>query len=153
MTDSLQDRFAPGTRCFGCGPSNPAGLRIKTFIEGDEGVCDFQPEPHHESFRGAVAGGIIGTLMDCHCNWTAAHHLMLANGFDHPPCTVTAEYTVKFLKPTPSDRVLRLRARVAEASRRRATVTGTVEVDGDVTATCTGVFVSVEEGHPAYHRW
>jgi acyl-coenzyme A thioesterase PaaI-like protein len=153
MNVSLQDRYAPTTRCFGCGPSNPQGLRIKTFIEGDEGICDFRPERHHESFGGALAGGIIGTLFDCHCNWTAAYHLMRANGMEQPPSTVTAEYAVKFLKPTPSDRVVRLRARVVEASARRATVEGRLEVDGDTTATCRAVFVAVEENHPAYHRW
>ncbi len=153
MPDNLQDRFAPNTRCFGCGPSNPLGLRIKTVIDGGQGVCEFRPEAHHESFAGAVAGGIIGTLFDCHCNWTAAHYLMTENGLEHPPCTVTAEYQVKFLKPTPSDRTLRLRAWVVDASRRRATVEGELEVEGQVTATCRAVFVAVEEGHPAYHRW
>ena len=153
MTDSLQDRYAPDTRCFGCGPSNPNGLRIKSSIVGDEGVCEFWPEADHESFDGAVAGGIIGTLFDCHCNWTAAHHQMMSNGLDRPPCTVTAEYSVKFARPTPSAGPLRLRAKVLQASSRRATVVGRLEVDGTVTATCRAEYVAVEEGHPAYHRW
>ena len=96
MDQSLQERYAATTRCFGCGPANPKGLRIRSFIENGDGLCDFRPQPHHESFEGAVAGGIIGTLFDCHCNWTAAYHLMVANDLDEPPCTVTAEYTVKF---------------------------------------------------------
>jgi acyl-coenzyme A thioesterase PaaI-like protein len=153
VTENLQDRYAAQTRCFGCGPANPRGLRIKTVIEDGVGLCEFQPEAHHESFSGAVAGGIIGTLFDCHCNWTAAHHLMTANRMEHPPCTVTAEYCVKFLAPTRSDRTLRLEARVVEASDRRATVEGELRVDGTVTATCRAVFVAVQEGHPAYHRW
>ena len=64
MIESLQDRYASNTRCFGCGPANSQGLRIKTFIEDDVGICEFQPQTHHQSFHGAVAGGIIGTLMD-----------------------------------------------------------------------------------------
>ena len=28
-----------------------------------------------------------------------------------------------------------------------------IEANGQVTATCRGVFVAVKEGHPAYHRW
>jgi acyl-coenzyme A thioesterase PaaI-like protein len=153
MTDSLQDRYAPDSTCFGCGPANDLGLRIKTFIEGEVGVCEFHPEPHHESFEGAVAGGIIGTLMDCHLNWTAAHHLMTTNGLDRPPSTVTAEYTVKFVAPTPSRGPLRIRARVVDSSARRATVHGELEVDGTVTATGSGVFVAVGDDHPAYQRW
>ena len=35
----------------------------------------------------------------------------------------------------------------------RAVVEGTLEAGGNVTATCRGVFVAVQEGHPAFHRW
>jgi acyl-coenzyme A thioesterase PaaI-like protein len=97
-------------------------------------------------------GGIIGALLDCHANWTAAYHLMQARGADAPPCTVTAEFHVKLKKPTPLGPV-HLRARVAEAEGDRVTVEATLEAAGRVTATCRGVFVAVKEGHPAYHRW
>jgi acyl-coenzyme A thioesterase PaaI-like protein len=129
------------------------GLRIKTFVEGDEGICEFQPEGHHQSFDGAVAGGIIGTLFDCHLNWTATHHLMVSNELDQPPSTVTIEFTVKFIKPTPSNGPLRLRAKVVDSTSRRATVLGRLEAGGDVTATCRALFAVVDEGHPAYGRW
>lgn len=150
---SLQDRYAPTTRCFGCGPANREGLRIKSFARGSEVVCEWTPSPHHEAFDGVLNGGIIGTLFDCHCNWTAAHHLMTASGADAPPCTVTAEYNVVLRRPTPSTGVVTLRARVVEASGDRAVVEGTLEAGGRVTATCRGVFVAVKEGHPAFHRW
>ena len=153
MIESLQDRYAPNTRCFGCGPANSQGLRIKTFIEDDVGICEFQPQTHHQSFQGAVAGGIIGTLMDCHLNWTAAYHLMTTNDLDFPPSTVTSQFTVKFFAPTPSKGPLTIRARVVESSDKRATVHGELEADGTVTATCTAVFVVVHEGHPAHNRW
>ena len=38
-------------------------------------------------------------------------------------------------------------------SGRKAVVEATLEANGEVTSTCRGVFVAVEEGHPAYHRW
>jgi hypothetical protein len=97
-------------------------------------------------------GGIIGTLLDCHCNWTAAYHLMKRAGADSPPCTVTASYAITLKRPTPMVEVT-LRAHVAEISDDRATIEGTLEADGTVTATCRGVFVAVKPGHPAYHRW
>jgi len=153
MNQSLQERYAPDTRCFGCGPSNPSGLRIRSFIDGGEGVCEFLPAPHHEAFDGFVAGGIIGVVFDCHCNWTAAHHLMEHAGEQQPPATVTAEYTVRFLRPTPSRQPLRFRARVVESSERRATVEGELNAGGAVTATCRATFVAVTEGHPAFRRW
>jgi len=153
VDESLQDRFGPETRCFGCGPSNPHGLRIKTVMDGDEGVCEFTPDRAHEAFDGFVSGGIIGVVFDCHCNWTGAYHLMARNGLDRPPATVTAEYAVRFLRPTPSGSTLHFRARVVNSSDRRADVEGTLEVDGEITATCRGTFVSVGPGHPAFERW
>lgn len=150
---SLQDRFAPGNACFGCGPSNEKGLRIKSFVEGDEVVCDWAPEAHHEAFPGMLNGGIVGALLDCHCNWTAAWHLMQERGEKTPPCTVTAEYHIKLRRPTPSKEPLRLTARVVESSDDRAVVEGELFSGGKVTGTCRGVFVAVTEGHPAFHRW
>jgi acyl-coenzyme A thioesterase PaaI-like protein len=150
---SLQDQYAPTTRCFGCGPGNAQGLRIKSFVRGDEVVCEWIPSKHHEAFDGALNGGIIGTLFDCHCNWTAAHYLMTAGGSSRPPSTVTAEYRVVFKRPTPSTGAVTVRARVVEASADRAVVEGVLEAGGNVTARCRGVFVAVSEGHPAFHRW
>lgn len=153
MTQSLQDRYAPLGRCFGCGPANEKGLRIKSVPQDDIVVADWTPEPHHEAFPGAVNGGIIGALLDCHSNWTAAWHLMNRTGAETPPCTVTGEFHVKLLKPTPSAGPLHLVARVVESTDRRATVEAELSVDGETCATCRGVFVAVKPGHPAYHRW
>jgi acyl-coenzyme A thioesterase PaaI-like protein len=150
---SLQDTYAPNNRCFGCGPANEKGLRIKSFVSGDEVVCDWTPEPHHLAFDGMLNGGICGALLDCHSNWTAAHHLMKASGADAPPCTVTSEFHVKLKRLTPMDRPLRLRARVVESAGDRAVVEATLESGDKVTATCRGTFVAVKPGHPAYHRW
>lgn len=150
---SLQDTYAPNGRCFGCGPANEKGLRIKSFVRGDEVVAEWTPEPHHLAFDGVLNGGICGALLDCHSNWTAAHHLMKRRGAGVPPCTVTAEFAVKLRRPTPMDRPLTLRARVVESTDDRAVVEASLEADGKVTATCTGTFVAVGEGHPAFHRW
>lgn len=153
MTQSLQDRFAPHNACFGCGPANSKGLRLKSIPAGDEVVCTWQPEKHHEAFEGMLSGGICGTLLDCHSNWSAAYHLMQKNGLTTPPCTVTAEFHVKLLKPTPTNGPVTLRANVVESSEKKAVIEATLEAGGVVTCTCRGIFVAVKEGHPAYHRW
>jgi acyl-coenzyme A thioesterase PaaI-like protein len=150
---ALQDIYAPKSVCYGCGPANDHGLHVKSRVEGDEVVADWTPEPHHLAYDGAVNGGIIGTLLDCHCNWTGAYHLMMASGTGKMPCTVTAEYTIKLLRPTPLAGPLHLRAHVVEASERKAIVEGVLEAGGESCATCRGVFVAVKEGHPAFHRW
>lgn len=149
----LQRRYAPEGICFGCGPSNARGLRIESFVHGDEVVATFQPEAHHQAFPGMLSGGIVGTLLDCHSNWTAAHHLMVQGGLDEPPCTVTAEYHVALRRPTPVDGPVTLVARVVSSEHDRATVEARLEAAGKVCATCTGTFVAVKPGHPAFHRW
>jgi acyl-coenzyme A thioesterase PaaI-like protein len=153
MPMSLQETFAPHHVCFGCGPANPRGLQVRSFVEGDRVVAHWQPQPHHEAFPGMLAGGIIGTLLDCHSNWTAAWHLMTQAGVARPPCTVTARYEVTLLKPTPTNDPIRLEARVVESSERRADVRAELIAGGETCATCTGTFVAVKEGHPAFHRW
>jgi len=151
--NSIQETYAPGMKCFGCGPANEKGLRIRSFPRGKEVVADWQPRPEYEAFPGVLNGGIIGTLLDCHCNWTAAYYLMKLAGLDHPPCTVTAEYAIKLLRPTATDLPVKLVARVIESSADRAIVEGELIAHEKICATCRGTFVAVRPGHPAYHRW
>jgi acyl-coenzyme A thioesterase PaaI-like protein len=128
-------------------------LHIRSFAEGEEVVAEWQPKQEYEAFPGVLSGGIIGTLLDCHCNWSAAWHLMKKNGADKPPCTVTAEYAIKLLRPTPTDKAVKLVARVIESTDDRATIEGELIAHDKVCATCHGTFVAVKPGHPAYHRW
>jgi acyl-coenzyme A thioesterase PaaI-like protein len=154
MEQSLQEKYAPRNACFGCGPANPKGLHIRSFAREDgEVVCEWQPESYHEAYPGMLNGGIIGTLMDCHCNWAATWHLMNRNHLDSPPCTVTADYAIKLKRPTPTDQPVRLVARVVESTEDRAVVEAELIAHDKVCATCRGTFVAVKPGHPAYHRW
>ena len=149
----LQEKYAPHNECFGCGPANKKGLRIRSFPKGEELVAEWTPEAHHEAFPGMLNGGIIGSLLDCHCNWAASWHLMKKTGADKAPCTVTADYAIRLLRPTPSKGPVSLRAWVVESEGNKVVVDGELIVDGKVCDTCHGTFIAVTEGHPAYHRW
>jgi acyl-coenzyme A thioesterase PaaI-like protein len=154
MTDlSLQERYAPESACFGCGPANERGLRIRSFARGDEYVAEWRAEPYHEAFPGMLNGGIIGALLDCHSNWAAAEHLRRQAGQERPPCTVTADYAIKLRRPTPTDGPIHLSARVVSSTEDRAVVEAELSAGGKTCATCRGTFVAVRPGHPAYHRW
>ena len=61
-------------RCarYGCGRLNAAGHQIKTCWEGDESVTRFQPKPEHTAIPGFVYGGLLASLIDCHCTGTEA---------------------------------------------------------------------------------
>lgn len=150
---SLQDTWAPNNRCFGCGPANEHGLRIKSFVDGERLVANWRPQSHHEAFSGMLNGGICGALLDCHMNWAAAHHLMVARDEPTPPCTVTASFEVRLLQPTPTDCELELLAWVVDRDGSKVRVEGELRARGEVTVRGSGLFVAVREGHPAYHRW
>jgi acyl-coenzyme A thioesterase PaaI-like protein len=151
---SLQMRYAPHSRCFGCGPANLDGLRIQSYDAGDGTVvATWQPRPEHEAFDGFVNGGILGTLIDCHSNWTAVAALLARSASDVAPSTVTAEYAVRFTRPTPSHAPLRIIGRAIEVKDDRATVEASIQVDEKTTATARSTFVVVKPGHPAFGRW
>lgn len=151
---SIQETFAPNNACFGCGPSNSKGLRIRSFFENGRYIAHWQAKEEHEAFPNVLNGGIIGSLLDCHSNWAAAHHLMQKTGADHPPCTVTADFHVFLKRPTPTrEKEILVVAEILDSSDSRVKVKAHIEVDGKITATCEGNFVAVSPGHPAYHRW
>jgi acyl-coenzyme A thioesterase PaaI-like protein len=116
-------------------------------------VAEWIPSPPYEAFPGVLNGGIIGALLDCHSNWTAAWALMRQSGSEAPPCTVTAQYSIKLMQPTPTDGPIQLVAKVSALKEDRAVIEAELWVKNKVCATCTGTFVSVKPGHPAYHRW
>jgi acyl-coenzyme A thioesterase PaaI-like protein len=154
---AVQDRYAPNGVCFGCGPANEKGLRIKSRWEQHDGEdvfrCRWRPEGYHQAFPGVLNGGIIGTLLDCHSNWCAATTLMREQGLDEAAVTVTSEFHVKLKRPAPANSEVLLTARPVRVDGDRVTVEAQLEAGGKVCATCRASLVKVGEGHPAYQRW
>ena len=156
----VQDHFAPNGICFGCGTANLEGLLLKSYEDTNEDtaspdglVAEWQPSPHHQAFPGVLAGGIIGTLLDCHSNWTASIHLMHKREVKRPPVCVTADYAVSLKRPAPIDAPVKLRSYVVESTRSKVIVEATLEAGGEICASCRGTFIAVKEGHPAFEQW
>lgn len=119
-------KYMPGDVCFGCGGDNPDGLQIQSFWEGDDCVCVWRPRPEHQGWAGLTCGGIIATLIDCHC-MASAMATAIRNegrplGSEPHYRFATGTLTIKYLKPTPIDVPLRLRARVTAISGRKYTL-------------------------------
>jgi acyl-coenzyme A thioesterase PaaI-like protein len=131
---SIQDQI-PNNHCWGCGTQNPRGLRIKSYVEGNETVCTFQPSPDHMAGPiHVVNGGIIAAVVDCHTICTAIADVYRAAGKpigDEPlRWCVTASLRIDYLAPTPIDRPMELRARVREVNGRKRLVECTVRSGG-----------------------
>lgn len=153
MSKSVQEEYAPTAICFGCGPANAKGLRIRSAWENDSFIARWRPEPHHQAFPGVLNGGICGALLDCHSNWCAVTTLMKERGLTEAPSCVTADFHVKLRRPTPVDQELLIMARPVKIEGDSVLVEAEIRAGEKVTATCTGTFVAVKPGHPAYHRW
>jgi acyl-coenzyme A thioesterase PaaI-like protein len=135
--------------CYGCGRLNEHGLHIRSFWDGDEAVCTYTPELFHLALPGFVYGGLIASLIDCHCTGTAsAAAYRAANraiGTDPPLRFVTASIHVDYLRPTPIGVSLEVRARVKEVKGRKVVMSATLSAKGEVCACGEVVAVQMPE--------
>ena len=137
------------SHCYRCGRLNEHGLQIKSYWDGDETVCTFQPRPYHTAIPGYVYGGLIASLIDCHATGTAAASAYRAAGRamdTEPPFRfLTASLHVDYLRPTPIDTLLELRGQVKEIKGRKAIVAVTLSARGQVCARGEVVTVQMPE--------
>jgi acyl-coenzyme A thioesterase PaaI-like protein len=135
--------------CYGCGRLNEDGLQIKSYWDGDEAVCTYTPRSYHTAIPGFVYGGLIASLIDCHSTGTAAAAAYRAENrdMDSEPRFryVTASLKVDYLKPTPIDRDLTVRAKVGEISGRKVVVHSTLHAGDDITARGEVIVVQMPE--------
>jgi acyl-coenzyme A thioesterase PaaI-like protein len=137
---AFQDYYpASLSHCFGCGRLNEHGLHIKSYWDGEESVCVFQPRSYHTGgIPGYVYGGLIAALIDCHANGTAAAAAYRAEERKmdtQPPLRfVTASLRIDYLRPTPIDSNLELRGNVKEIKGRKTVVTVELSARGQVCA-------------------
>jgi acyl-coenzyme A thioesterase PaaI-like protein len=151
MTEkAFQDFYSDSvSHCYGCGRLNEHGLQIKSYWEGDAAVCHFQPKPYHTAIPGYVYGGLIASLIDCHGTGTAAAAMYRAENRamdTEPPLRfVTASLQVDYLRPTPIDALLEVRAEVKEIKGRKVVMTLTLSAKGELCARGQVVAVQMPE--------
>jgi len=121
--DDFFQKYMPGDVCFGCGHGNAAGLQIKSYWQNDDCVCVWQPEKKHQGWPDITCGGIIATLIDCHCMASA---MATAVRNENRPLGSEPEYRfatgtlhIKYLKPTPVASPLTLTAKVTHIKNQR----------------------------------
>ncbi len=151
MTSKAFQDFYPDdlSHCYGCGRLNAHGLQIKSHWEGDEAVCIYTPRPYHTAIPGYVYGGLIASLIDCHSTGTAsaAAYREAGREMGSAPALrfLTAALHVNYLKPTPLDVPLEIRASVKEVKGRKVVITSRLLAADQVCATGEVVAVQVPE--------
>ncbi len=141
---SIQESLYPTLTCFGCGHANPDGFHLRSYRDGDLTVGAFTPRPEHDNGFGFLNGGIISTVLDCH---TAAVVMWESDqrGWESDPGApvpfITAGFDLRFLRPTPLDRELSLRAEPVEISEKAIVVDAELTVDDKTRATMTATWL------------
>ena len=149
MTREYFQDFMPGNVCFGCGAENADGLQIKSYWEGEEAVCVWHSQEKYHGWEGLMNGGILATLIDCHCMGAAMAAAYRAEDrrLDSLPeyRYATGTITVKYLLPTPNTEAIELRAQVVEIKGRKTTLACQVFAGGKQTAAADVIAIRVAD--------
>lgn len=118
------------SQCFGCGRNNEQGLQIKSFWDGDETICTWIPKEIYGAGLGILCGGILSTLIDCHCVNTAiaALYKKECRILGSKPFIPYAggSINMRHMKPISIKKPVVLRARIKELKDRKTVITCTV---------------------------
>lgn len=123
--------------CLVCGLKNPSGLAA-SFLELENGdlLALFRPRDEHQGYPGLLHGGITTAILD----ETIGRAVMARHPEDM--WGVTIEISVRFRKPVPLGRELRVIGRLTKDTRRFFEGSGELLLpDGQVAAEATGRYM------------
>lgn len=132
---------AEGYHCFGCCPTNPVGLKMQFYEEGDDVVCIWHPSARYQSWDNTLHGGVQSVLLDEVCGWVVFHKLQ-ASG-------VTAKMETRFRKSVAiRQKYIEMRARLREMRRNIAIVDGEIRsAEGEILVECTCTYFTFDAAH------
>jgi acyl-coenzyme A thioesterase PaaI-like protein len=93
---------------------------------------------HHQGGPGIAHGGIVGAALDEACG-------LLATWYRFP--TVTARIAIRFRRPAPINRALRISSRVTTERGRRIEISAALRDGEELLAEADGVFLHVSLDH------
>lgn len=123
-------------QCFGCGQTNPVGLRLE-FSKSAEGVvvCNAVVSGQYEGPPGYLHGGIIATLLD-----EAMSKANRAQGVT----AMTRQMQVEYLRPVPSGANIRIEGRVTRSEGRKHWAEASIQnAHGTILAQASGLFIAI----------
>ncbi|WP_202882055.1 PaaI family thioesterase [Methylobacterium mesophilicum] len=134
---AIQDHYPPSfAHCYGCGPANPHGHHLKSYLLDERTEARFTPDAIYSGgVPDNVYGGMIASLLDCHGTASAAAFAYRDRGRvmgdDGPPLRfVTASLQVDFRKPTPLGEELLITGTLRSLDGRKAQVSLSLSAGG-----------------------
>ncbi len=130
----MEQRLPYSDWCYVCGKENPLGFRV-VFSTGDGRIrLRYTPEVHRQGYLGVLHGGVLCTLLDEAMGWAPT----LTSGRMY----ITAELTVRYLKPFPVDKAMLVETWAEKVTRRMAIACGEVrDEEGNLYTTAHGKFL------------
>ena len=130
--------------CFVCGELNERGLRTTIYATTGLAWTEVTLGPDLVGWSDKAHGGILATLLDELMGWAL---------FEHDCWGVTAELTVRYLRPVDVSQRLRVEGEVTEANRRLFRTRGRIiGEDGVLLATAEARYVAAPEARKAELR-
>jgi uncharacterized protein (TIGR00369 family) len=124
--------------CFGCGTSNPDGMRLRFTYDEERGcfVCKFRLGKCYTGPPGHCHGGIIATILDEAMGKVNKLRNVVA---------LTSEITVKYLKPVPLKQPLHVESReVSVEGRKHINMAEILNDKNEVLARSQGLFIAID---------
>lgn len=125
----LEDK---GYNCFACCPSNPFGLKMEFYEDGEDVVCLWDSRNEYQSWVNTLHGGIQATLMDEIGGWVVSRKLQTTG--------MTSHLNVKYRNPVPTGVTLEIRARLKEMKRNLAFIEATISHEGKVCSSAEMIY-------------
>ena len=115
-----------GYNCFACAPSNPYGLKMEFYEDGDDIVSLWTPGVNYQGWLNTLHGGIQATLLDEIGGWIIARKFQTSG--------MTTNLNVKYKKPVPTGDgiTIEVRARVKEVKRMFVFIEATITHNGEI---------------------
>jgi acyl-coenzyme A thioesterase PaaI-like protein len=115
-----------GYNCFACAPTNPYGLKMEFYEDGDDIVSLWNPGINYQGWLNTLHGGIQATLMDEIGGWIIARKFQTSG--------MTTNLNVKYKKPVPTGEGVQIevRARVKEVKRMFVFIEATISCNGEI---------------------
>ncbi len=127
--------------CFVCGRQNPYGLHLDFFTEAPGVVTAAITVPEHfQGYPGVVHGGVIAAMLD------EVTGRVFMGADENPRFMVTAKLDIRYRKPVPTGKPIRLIGRAGKDNGKIASATGEIlDADGKILAEVEAVYVNIPE--------
>lgn len=118
-----------GYNCFACSPTNPCGLKMEFYEDGDDIVSYWTPDDNFQGWMNTLHGGIQATIMDESAGWLISRKFQTSG--------MTTNLNVKYKKPVPTGKEIKIevRARVKEVKRNFVFIEATISHEGTICST------------------